>query len=149
VSQVLPHRLDTPVLDDIQEELGAVASGVESAQRHLAKHQGRDAALALAITHEILFSRLPARWWMLTLFDAARRKGAVGPLAALREGLEEVETRLLAAEAALDAADFANASTLLSGLRGTIAFSYQQASELLEGPLGQQMRMYALEGLLD
>jgi hypothetical protein len=138
----------TPVIDQLKLELDLVGDGADEAKRMLGigDLDGCSGALMAA---GVALERTSARRWALKLFAASRRAEVAIALEALAESLEAIEEQLTAASRACADRDLHVTAARVENAAGIALTATIQARMLAEGPLGTQIRVLALEGLLD
>lgn len=137
------------MLDEIEAELAAVAGEAKDAQRALAGGDLDETLAAVVLAHDVLFAKTPARGYALRVFSAARHPDCSERLQSLQASLDSVGLRLREAGRACGERDAALVHEALAEAAQAAVIARAVVSQLLEGPLGQQIRRLHLDGYLD
>lgn len=139
----------TPVLDDIEAELRAVAGEAEGARAALASGDLEEALAAVVLAHDVHFAKTPARGYTLAVFSASRHPDCSPRLQDLHGHLHSVELGLREAGQACGERDSVRLAISLETAARAAVQAGAVVAALLESPLGQQIRRLHSSGHLD
>lgn len=139
----------TPVLDEIEAELLAVAAEAEGAQAALAGGDLDEVLAAVVLAHDVHFAKTPARGYTLAVFSASRHPDCSLRLQDLRSHLHQVELALHEAGQACSERDAVRIEMSLAATVRAATEAGVAVAALLDSPLGQQIRRLRSSGHLD